>query len=91
MLYQLLLSLAALLWGGLWGYSTLLIALVWMKETESLYSYPMQAAMDRFVDILGCGWLKPLHDLPQWQLRWISYGLFGFVSLGVCVVILVVD
>ncbi len=91
MLYQLLLGMTSVLWGGLWGYSTLLVILVFMKETESFYAFPMRAALDRFVETLGFGWLKPLHDLGLTHLRLVSYALFGSITLGVGLVAFYLD
>lgn len=83
MLEQALLLAAIVIWGLLWGYSTLLVMLVFMKETDSLYAYPMRVALDRFVESFGCGWLRTLHNLQLSQLRTISYSMFGVVTAGV--------
>ncbi len=91
MLSEILLGFTALLWGGLWGYSTLLLVLVFMRETESLYAYPMRSALDRFVDTLGFPWLKSLHQLQLERLRWISYVMFGLVSVGISVMLVFLD
>jgi hypothetical protein len=91
MLFDLLAAVSIIFWSGLWAYSTLLVLLVIMKETESMYAYPMRMALDRFVDALGFSWLKPLHDLQLQRLRLISYSLFGVVTLGVGIVLLLVD
>ncbi len=91
MVNQLVLGISAILWGGLWGYSTLLVALVFMEETESLYAYPMRAALDRFVDTLGFSWLKPLHGMQLSRLRFISYGMFGLITLGLGLMAVVLE
>jgi len=83
MLEPILIGLSAVLWGGLWGYATLLIVLVNFKENDSAYAYPMQAVLDRFVESLGLDWLKALHAMQLKPLRQISYALFGAVTLGV--------
>ena len=83
MLEPILIGLSAVLWGGLWGYATLLIVLVNFKEQGSVYAYPMQAVLDRFVESLGLDWLKALHAMQLKPLRQISYALFGAVTLGV--------
>ena len=91
MLISLLILLTVLLWGGLWGYSTLLVTLVWMREQDSDYVYPMRIALDRFVESLGLGWLKPLHSLGLEQQRLIGYGMFQLVTIGVAYTLLVVS
>ncbi len=91
MVYQILIGLTIILWSGLWSYSTLLVVLVFMKDSESLYAYPMQVALDRFVDNLGFSWLKPLHKLEQTRLRQISYGMFGAVTLGLSLLVMVLS
>jgi hypothetical protein len=83
MFEPILIGLSAVLWGLLWGYATLLVVLVNFKEQGSVYAYPMQAVLDRFVESLGLGWLKDLHALQLRPLRQISYALFGAVTLGV--------
>ncbi|MFT0787392.1 hypothetical protein [Synechococcus sp. H55.10] len=83
MLEPILIGLSAVLWGGLWGYATLLIVLVNFKEQGSVYAYPMQVVLDRFVESLGLDWLKALHAMQLKPLRQISYALFGAVTLGV--------
>jgi hypothetical protein len=80
---QLILSLALVASGGLWAYSTLLVFFIYLEETDSFYFYPMRMALDRFVEAMGLGWLKPLHGLQLSQRRSLSYCLFGLVSLGV--------
>jgi len=91
MLEQALLMIAVVIWGLLWGYSTLLVMLVLMQETDSLYAYPMRAALDRFVESVGCGWLRTLHNLQLTQLRWISYLMFGLVTLGVALTLFLAE
>ncbi|ABC99913.1 hypothetical protein CYA_1759 [Synechococcus sp. JA-3-3Ab] len=83
MLEPILIGLSAVLWGLLWGYATLLVLLVNFKEQGSVYAYPMQAVLDRFVESLGLGWLKDLHAMQLQPLRRISYALFAAVTLGV--------
>ncbi|MEN9225057.1 MAG: hypothetical protein Q6L60_09220 [Thermostichus sp. HHBFW_bins_43] len=87
MLEPILIGLSAVLWGSLWGYATLLILLVNFKESESVYAYPMQTVLDRFVDSLGLGWLKTLHAMQLKPLRRVSYALFGAVTLGVALML----
>ncbi|MDX2271805.1 MAG: hypothetical protein NW237_07625 [Cyanobacteriota bacterium] len=91
MIEESLLAIAAILWGSLWGYSTLLIVLVLLQENKSLYAYPMRMALDRFVELLGFNWLKSLHQLQLTTLRLVSYGMFVIVSLGVSFLLLVLD
>jgi hypothetical protein len=83
MFEPILIGLSAVLWGLLWGYATLLVVLVNFKEQGSVYAYPMQAVLDRFVESLGLDWLKALHAMQLRPLRRISYALFGAVTLGV--------
>ncbi|MEN9203540.1 MAG: hypothetical protein Q6J46_12170 [Thermostichus sp. DG02_2_bins_29] len=83
MLEPILIGLGAVLWGSLWGYTTLLILLVNFKESGSVYAYPMQMVLDRFVESLGLGWLKTLHAMQLKPLRQVSYALFAVVTLGV--------
>jgi hypothetical protein len=87
MLEPILIGLSAALWGLLWGYATLLVALVNFKEQGSVYAYPMQAVLDRFVESLGLSWLKELHAMQLQPLRRISYTLFAAVTLGVVFVL----
>lgn len=91
MLEQTFLLVAIVIWGLLWGYSTLLVLLVFMKETDSLYAYPMRTALDRFVESVGCGWLRTLHSLQLAQLRLISYLMFGLVSVGVALTLFLAE
>jgi hypothetical protein len=91
MLVTLWILVTALLWGGLWGYATLLIALIWMREQDSEYAYPMRIALDRLVESVGCNWLKPLHSLSLERQRLIGYGLFGVVTVGVVYTLVVLE
>lgn len=84
---MLLVALGSVLWGGLWGYTTLLVFQVYLEDTGSDYQYPMQLALDRFVDLLGMGWLKPLHRMEIQRRRWFSYGLFALITVGVGVLL----
>ncbi len=84
---MLLVALGSILWGGLWGYSTLLVFDVYLELTGSDYHYPMQLALDRLVELVGLGWLKPLHRLELQQRRWFCLALFGLITLGVGVLL----
>lgn len=82
MAFPVLTTLGILIWAGLWAYATLLVIYVILEESDSLYTYPMQLSLDRFVENLGLAWLKQLHRLPLADRRRLSISLLGVVTLG---------
>ncbi|MEM6445580.1 MAG: hypothetical protein AAFY57_08745 [Cyanobacteria bacterium J06642_2] len=83
LLSEIALVTASIFWAVMWAYATLLILYAFLEDTDSIYFQPMRMSLDRFVDTLGMGWLKPLHEMNVAQRRAISYGLFVLVTIGV--------
>lgn len=81
------LGVASIFWAVMWAYATLLILYVFLEDTDSMYFQPMRISLDRFVDTLGMGWLKPLHDMDVARRRIVSYSLFVLVTIGVGLVL----
>ena len=80
---HILLAFTLLASAALWAYSTLMVFWVMLEDSDSMYTRSMHSALDRFVDMFGLGWLKPLHKLHISERRPISYGLFAAVTVGI--------